>query len=82
MRRLFYLSVGIAAGVYATQRFHRAVHAWTPTGLAEGAAGVSATAREIAQEVRATAAQREAELRGAAGLDEMLETHEQVRKPH
>ncbi len=74
MRRLFYLSVGVAAGVYATRRLTQAAQAWTPRGLADGAAGVGATVRDVAAEARAHAAEREAELREALGLDRLLDS--------
>lgn len=69
MKRLFYLSLGMAAGVYASYRAREAAHAWTPLGLAEGAAGLGASLREMAGEVRANAADREAELRDTLQLD-------------
>lgn len=83
MKRLFYLTVGVAAGAYAMYRLNRAAQAWTPTGITDGAIGLSASAREIAGEVRASAAEREAELRQALGLDGLPEKQydEQVRHP-
>lgn len=87
MKRLFYLTVGVAAGAYAMYRLNRTAQAWTPTGIADGAAGVGASLQEIASEVRATATEREAELRRALGLDGLLdeelsrESDEQVRQP-
>lgn len=73
MKRLFYLSLGVAAGVYATQRLHRAAHAWTPEGIARSAAGVGAAVRDVAEEVRSHAAERETELREILGLDGPLD---------
>lgn len=71
MKRLFYLTLGIAAGAYTSYRLSRVAEAWTPTGIADGAAGLGASIREVAGEIRADAAEREAELRRVAGLDEL-----------
>lgn len=71
MKRLFYLSLGIAAGAYATYRLSRTAEAWTPAGLAGTAAAVFASVREIADDARARAEEREGELRDMVGLDEM-----------
>lgn len=73
MRRLFYLSLGMAAGGYASYRLSRAAQAWTPTGLADSAAGMGASVRAVADEIRASSAAREAEIRHAVGLDELLD---------
>lgn len=86
MKRLFYLTVGVAAGAYAMYRLNRKAQAWTPTGIADGAAALGASLQEIAGEVRETAAEREAELRRTLGLDALLEEEpakddEQVRHP-
>lgn len=83
MKRLFYLSLGVAAGTYASYRLNRATEAWTPAGLVDSAAGWGASVREIADDVRARAAEREAELRGMLDLDESLGTYheEPVKGP-
>jgi hypothetical protein len=70
MRRLFWVAVGAAAGIYAVRRVQRTLHAYSPSGLAERAGGVGATVRAFADEVRSGMTEREAELRAALGLDD------------
>ena len=84
MRRLFYLSLGAVAGAYASHRLHRAARAWTPAGLADSAAGVSASLREAVHEVRVRATEREGQLRGELGLNEPTDMHvdERTRETH
>lgn len=68
MRRLFWVAVGAAAGVYAVRKAQKTLHAYSPSGLAERATGVGAGLRGFADEVRDAMAQREAELREALGM--------------
>jgi hypothetical protein len=73
VRRLFWLGLGVAVGVLAVRRVSRFTRAWTtPQGLAEQAVGLGDAARgvalDFADEVRATAARREAQLRAELGL--------------
>ena len=70
MRRLFWVAVGAAAGVYAVRKVQKTLHAYSATGLAERAGGVGDSLRLFAEEVRAGMAEREAELRDALGLTE------------
>ncbi len=69
MRRLFWVAVGAAAGVYAVRKVQKTLHAYSPGGLADRATGAGASLRAFADEVRAGAAQREAELREALGME-------------
>ena len=69
MRRLFWVAVGAAAGVYAVRKVQKTMHAYSPSGLAERAEGVGGSMRAFAEEVRAGMADREAELREALGMD-------------
>lgn len=69
MRRLFWVAVGAAAGVYAVRKAQKTLHAFSPSGLAERATGAGAGLRAFADEVRASMAQREAELREALGME-------------
>ena len=69
MRRLFWVAVGAAAGVYAVRKVQKTLHAYSPSGLAERAGGVGDQLRGFAEEVRAGMAHREAELREALGMD-------------
>jgi Family of unknown function (DUF6167) len=69
MRRLFWVAVGAAAGIYAVRKVQKTMHAYSPSGLAERAEGVGGSIRAFAGEVRAGMADREAELREALGMD-------------
>lgn len=68
MRRLFWVAVGAAAGVYAVRKVQKTLHAYSATGLAERAGGVGDSLRLFADEVRAGMVEREAELRSALGM--------------
>ena len=68
MRRLFWVAVGAAAGVYAVRKVQKTLQAYSPSGLAERAGGVGDQLRGFAEEVRAGMAQRETELREALGM--------------
>jgi hypothetical protein len=70
MRRLFWLGLGAALGAWATHRLTRFARAWTPRGLGGRALGLSDRLRAYAEEIRAEARAREAELRDVLGLDE------------
>ena len=69
MRRVFWVAVGAAAGVYAVRKVQKTLHAYSPGGLADRAVGTGAGLRAFAEEVRAGMADREAELREALGMD-------------
>jgi Family of unknown function (DUF6167) len=73
MRRLFWLGLGAAAGVYAMRRLSAAAKAYSPAGVAGGLAGglsdLGEGLREMSQVVREGMAEREAELRVALGID-------------
>ena len=68
MRRLFWVAVGAAAGIYAVRKVQKTMHAYSPSGLAERAEGVGGSMRAFANEVLAGMADREAELREALGM--------------
>jgi len=70
MRRLFYVAVGAAAGIYVARKVQKAARAYSPEGLAGKAVGLGDGLRYFAGEVRAGMAEREIELRDALGLDE------------
>jgi hypothetical protein len=69
MRRLFWVAVGAAAGIYAVRKVQKTMHAYSPSGLAERAGGFGESITAFAEEVRAGMADREAELREALGMD-------------
>jgi hypothetical protein len=73
MRRLFYVAFGATAGVLVVRRVSRAANKWTPEGIAAQAGGAGERIAEWWAEVKVLAAQREAELREALGLDDDTE---------
>lgn len=70
MRRVFWVAVGAAAGVYAVRKVQKTLHAYSATGLAERAGGLGDTLKAFADQVRDGMAEREAELRDALGLED------------
>ncbi len=66
MKRLFWLGLGAAVGVYATRRTQRAAHSLTPAGvganLADGLRELGAGLGSFGAEVRAGMTAREQEL--------------------
>lgn len=69
MRRLFWVAVGAAAGVYAVRKVQKTLHAYSASGLADRASGLGAQLRAFTDDVRDGMAQREAELREALGME-------------
>jgi hypothetical protein len=78
MRRLFWVAVGAAAGVYAVRKVQKTLHAYSPGSLADRAVGTGAGLKAFAEEVREAMAQREAELREALGMEP---AHDQPLSP-
>lgn len=68
MRRVFWVAVGAAAGVYAVRKVQKTLHAYSASGLADRATGIGGAVRAFADDVRDGMAQREAELREALGM--------------
>ena len=69
MRRLFYVALGATAGVLLVRRLTEVANKWTPEGIANQAGGVGDRLSVWWAEVQHHAAEREAELREALGLD-------------
>lgn len=69
MKRLFWIAVGASAGVLVVRRVTRAADSVSPRGLAAALGSLGDGVRVFADEVRAGMDEREAELRGALGLD-------------
>jgi hypothetical protein len=69
MRRLFWLGVGAGVAGVAMRRASKVARALTPAGMADRVVGVGQVIRDFGDDVRAGMAERELELRLAAGLD-------------
>jgi hypothetical protein len=76
MSRTLWFAAGAGAGVYAMTRARRAAEAFTPEGLADRLAGLSAGLRIFGDEVRAGMAEKENDLRGHTGLTLHVRTPE------
>jgi hypothetical protein len=70
VRRLFWTTLGATVGVVVVRKLTRTAQSYTPEGVAQGLAGIGEGLREMAQVVRESMAQRDAELRLALGIDE------------
>lgn len=74
MKRLFWLGVGIGAGVIGARKATQAAEKLTPTGMTEGLAAsigsLGDAIREFGQDVRDAMWDREEELREALGLND------------
>ena len=68
MRRLFWVAVGAAAGVYAMRKVQTIVYAYSPAGLTDRAAGAGESVRALVQEIAGRMAERESDLRQALGM--------------
>lgn len=69
MRRVFWVAVGATVGIVVVRKVSKAAQAYTPSGLAQSAAGLGDSVRYFADQVRLGMAEREAELRDALGVD-------------
>jgi uncharacterized protein with PhoU and TrkA domain len=69
VRRLFWVALGATVGVLLVRKLSRTAEQFTPEGLADSAARLADTARDIASVVREGMAEREEELRIALGID-------------
>ena len=73
MRRLFWIALGATVGVLVVRKASQLMHKLTPAGMAEGVAGAGGRAQgalaDFGSAVAMHAADREAELRSALGLD-------------
>jgi hypothetical protein len=69
VRRLFYVALGATAGVLLVRRVTEAANKWTPEGIARQAGGMGDRVSVWWAEVQHHAAEREAELRDALGLN-------------
>ena len=85
MRRLFWLAMGVTIGALLVRKLSRAAEKLTPQGIAgalvEGLRDLADAIGEFGADIRAAAAEREAELRSGTGLDAPLPTGDQVQLP-
>jgi len=79
VKRIFWLVIGIAFGVYAVTRLKKRVQVLAPESLQESAAKVAAAIRHFGDEVREGMAERETELRDALGIDTATTDREDYR---
>lgn len=83
IRRLFWLSLGVALGGWAAFRLKRLMRALMPQSLAHQAVGVGQTVREFTDDVRVAMNAREDELRDALGLDTQADdVQSEIDKDH
>jgi hypothetical protein len=80
MRRLFWLAMGITIGALVVRKLSAAAERLTPKGvlgsLAEGLRDLADAIGDFGADLRAAAAEREAELRAGTGLDAPLPTRD------
>jgi Family of unknown function (DUF6167) len=81
MRRVFWFTLGVGAGSWATYRITRLAHGWTPRGLSTRAIGIGERLRTYAVEIRTEARAREIELRDVLGLANAGPPRAELRGP-
>jgi hypothetical protein len=79
MRRILWLIVGIAVGVYAVTRLKKRVQVLAPDSLQQSAEKVASAIRHFGDEVRAGMEEREVELRDALGIETAANEREDYR---
>ena len=85
MRRLFWLAMGITIGVLVVRKLSAAAEKMTPgsigASIADGLRDLADAIGDFGADVRAAAADREAELRSGTGLDAPLPDRSEVQLP-
>ncbi len=76
MKRIFWLIIGIAVGVYAVTRLKKRAQVLAPESLQASADKMASAIRHFGDEVRAGMAERETELRDALGIDTAVNDRE------
>ena len=79
MKRIIWLIIGIAVGVYAVTRLKKRVQVLAPESMQESAARLAAAVRHFGDQVREGMDEREAELRDSLGIDTNPDTREDYR---
>jgi hypothetical protein len=85
MRRLFWLAMGVTIGVLVVRKVSAAAEKMTPgsigASIADGLRDLAEAIGEFGADIRAAAAEREAELRAGTGLDAPLPARDQLQLP-
>jgi hypothetical protein len=85
MRRLFWLAMGVTIGALVVRKLSRTAEKLTPGGmahsLAEALRDLADAIGDFGADIRAAAAEREAELRHGTGLDAPLPAVGEARLP-
>lgn len=72
-KRVFWIALGATAGILIVRKASKTLHKFTPSGIADGAAGlpgaIGEAFQDFADDVRAAAAEREFELYRVLGVD-------------
>lgn len=69
MKRVFWLGVGAAAGIYVLRKATRTAEALSPTGISASISGLGDVVREFVADVKTAMAEHEQELLEALGVD-------------
>ncbi len=73
VKRVFWVALGATAGVLVVRKASKTLRKFTPSGIADGAAGlpgaIGEAIQDFADDVRAAAAEREFELYRVLGMD-------------
>lgn len=73
VKRVFWVALGATAGILVVRKASKTLHKFTPSGIAEGTAGlpgaIGGALHDFADDVRAAAAEREFELYRVLGVD-------------
>lgn len=73
VKRVFWIALGATAGVLVVRKASKTLRKFTPSGIADGAAGlpgaIGEAIQDFADDVRAAAAEREFELYRVLGVD-------------
>jgi hypothetical protein len=85
MRRLFWLAMGVTIGALLVRKISQTAEKLTPAGIAgsiaEGLRDLADAIGDFSADIRAAAAEREAELRAGTGLDAPLPAPDTVQLP-
>jgi chromosome condensin MukBEF MukE localization factor len=82
VKRIIWLIIGIAVGVYAVTRLKKRAQILAPEGMQESAAKLAAAVRHFGDQVREGMAERETELRDALGIENASQTDSTQREDY